>query len=421
MTPETAAAIICRLFKRLPIPRHVKTVCKSIGGLATTICERKWKKSGPRYRSILITASLGPSGSKQFKCLKKAVLARASYVNSDAYRAPRIRSWTWGTVSPLPVDWTDYVNQIQDYISGVRRRGTDRSLITRLWAQMVAHTRVIKIDLPPPEWESPRAFFEWWMEHIRQSEGTCYVSGTKLQFDPSSPFCVSPERIDCTQGYSPTNLVAILRLFNSCPTGPSILEGVGSAQWTPAKFQSVPALRIAADNPAENVWLDREISICEYYLTIPYRRSEEKRESLLWKFLARVTVKRAKTSLWAQRGRHMDFTISKKWLLNKVKTTRLRCEYSNIRMSILPKRNWVCSLERVNDDVGYTEENTILVCHEFNHGNAKWNKELVQHFWPIDITSIPDVTSTLVEKHPVKRPFFPVSASPDADNFSVRL
>ena len=54
-----------------------------------------------------------------------------------------------------------------------------------------------------------------------------------------------------------------------------------------------------------------------------------------------------------------------------------RCYYSNIPMSIERCSNWKCSLERLDDDNGYTIDNVALVCLEFNN-KLKWTREKLQ-------------------------------------------
>ena len=76
-----------------------------------------------------------------------------------------------------------------------------------------------------------------------------------------------------------------------------------------------------------------------------------------------------------------DASIDAAWILDVVRRTRLRCEYSNIQMAITPCSEWLCSFERVDNNLGYTVTNTRLVCHEFN-GRGKWSSEMVKSVWP---------------------------------------
>ena len=53
-----------------------------------------------------------------------------------------------------------------------------------------------------------------------------------------------------------------------------------------------------------------------------------------------------------------------------------KCYYSNIQMNTKSATNWMCSLERLDNDKGYTGDNVALVCLEFNNG-TKWSKEKI--------------------------------------------
>lgn len=53
-----------------------------------------------------------------------------------------------------------------------------------------------------------------------------------------------------------------------------------------------------------------------------------------------------------------------------------KCYYSNIPMNLKQCSDWMCSLERLDNDKGYTIDNIALVCHEFNNEN-KWTLEKI--------------------------------------------
>jgi len=54
-----------------------------------------------------------------------------------------------------------------------------------------------------------------------------------------------------------------------------------------------------------------------------------------------------------------------------------KCIYSNIIMSHKPLSDFMMSLERTNNDIGYTKENITLSCSEFNSGKSYWNKNKI--------------------------------------------
>lgn len=53
-----------------------------------------------------------------------------------------------------------------------------------------------------------------------------------------------------------------------------------------------------------------------------------------------------------------------------------KCAYSGLEMSIKPLTDYKCSAERLDNEKGYTKDNVVLVCQEFN-GYGKWSREKV--------------------------------------------
>ena len=52
-------------------------------------------------------------------------------------------------------------------------------------------------------------------------------------------------------------------------------------------------------------------------------------------------------------------------ITNEIKEHRLRCFYSNVKMSFSEMRfDFALSIERLNEDLGYIEENVKLICKE---------------------------------------------------------
>ena len=50
------------------------------------------------------------------------------------------------------------------------------------------------------------------------------------------------------------------------------------------------------------------------------------------------------------------------------------CYYSNIKLSMATRTNWKCSIDRIDDTKGYTIDNVVLACLEFNN-KLKWSPE----------------------------------------------
>ena len=203
----------------------------------------------------------------------------------------------------------------------------------------------------------------------------------------------SPERIDNESGYSPDNCVAICGLFQTGdasrnkPQGPLSHEVAGTNQWSLRKFSQVPMLATQAESEIHRAWLDGQIKmasgdLCAGGAVNRWRARRGGRnvcELSRWiqfKIGDRHAIARRRK--WTASQDDIDVI----WLLQAVSRTRLRCEYTNITMSITPCSDWICSIERVDNGQGYTKQNTKLVCHEFNH-RWKWTAALVSEVWGI--------------------------------------
>jgi hypothetical protein len=67
-------------------------------------------------------------------------------------------------------------------------------------------------------------------------------------------------------------------------------------------------------------------------------------------------------------------------LLLKILDQEGRCYYSNIPLKFEHKSDWKCSIERINNNFGHTNENTILVVHEFNT-TKQWSRQKFLEFF----------------------------------------
>ena len=73
-------------------------------------------------------------------------------------------------------------------------------------------------------------------------------------------------------------------------------------------------------------------------------------------------------------GRNHSFDITFEYILELIEKQQGRCAYSNIPMVFKPKSEWQCSIERLDDNKGYTKDNVKLVCLEFNTPK-QWSRE----------------------------------------------
>lgn len=70
-------------------------------------------------------------------------------------------------------------------------------------------------------------------------------------------------------------------------------------------------------------------------------------------------------------------TINEQDLKEMYEEQRGECYYSGLKMTAMPKSEWQASPERLDEGLGYTKENTRLICLEFNVGYQQWNKSKI--------------------------------------------
>eukprot|EP01083_Nonionella_stella_P156886 508587_1 len=77
-------------------------------------------------------------------------------------------------------------------------------------------------------------------------------------------------------------------------------------------------------------------------------------------------------------------------ICDMLRNQQFRCYYSRIPMTFVPKSDWKCSIERLKNRLGYTKDNCVLICSEFNsmdnsigavnkvYGSAQMNRSKFQ-------------------------------------------
>ena len=93
-------------------------------------------------------------------------------------------------------------------------------------------------------------------------------------------------------------------------------------------------------------------------------------------------ISRAKESTKKRRekGRdHDDVEIDVAYLAELYRRQHGRCAYTRVPLAVKGKFKW--SLERKENDKGYTKLNTVLVIKEVNLGNAQWSKKKADKYW----------------------------------------
>eukprot|EP01084_Bolivina_argentea_P099863 179449_1 len=68
--------------------------------------------------------------------------------------------------------------------------------------------------------------------------------------------------------------------------------------------------------------------------------------------------------------------IDGEFLLNLYKQQQGKCYYSNISLNLQRLCDWQCSLERLDQNIGYNKENVALIALEFNHAE-QWTLQKI--------------------------------------------
>ena len=78
--------------------------------------------------------------------------------------------------------------------------------------------------------------------------------------------------------------------------------------------------------------------------------------------------------------RGQETTITKEWIVEQLVRQNGCCYYSDMPMTFKPCSDWRASLERLNESLGYTPENVVIICYEFNTGNkTQWSREKIAY------------------------------------------
>ena len=87
-----------------------------------------------------------------------------------------------------------------------------------------------------------------------------------------------------------------------------------------------------------------------------------------------------RTEARREKGRdHDDVEIDVAYLAELYRNQHGRCAYTRVPLAVKGKFKW--SLERKDNDKGYTKLNTVLVISEVNHGCAQWSKKKADKYW----------------------------------------
>lgn len=267
--------------------------------------------------------------------------------------------------------------------------------------------------------------------------GLCSYSAVPMSLEPNSDWRMSLERLSSSDGYTKENVTLIACEFNTfCASHSSNVSSgdeVGDARWSRQKVRQVPTLqksnidlhalgiliqearkavqrggfkygppRQANDagnwhckacngfKPLEEFYsspaqaVSHRCRACSRAYRTQYRRTLRGNA---------VTLVNSATNSAKRRGHGCN--LLREDVFDMLVAQGGRCYYSGVPMEcIFPKSHWRMSLERINNDIGYTRENCVLIAQEFNtsdfsrnrntvkvSGTAQWSRQKVQYVW----------------------------------------
>lgn len=111
---------------------------------------------------------------------------------------------------------------------------------------------------------------------------------------------------------------------------------------------------------------------------------------------------RSSTTKREMLGRNHEFTLTIDELKAKWMKQDGRCAITSMPMVLKPHSNFKCSIERIDNNLGYTDGNTTLIISECNTA-SQWTVEKAQHLFADTVHDALDLTTELqVPKRPQK-------------------
>lgn len=256
------------------------------------------------------------------------------------------------------------------------------------------------------------------LDMLWAQRGKCFYSGVPLDYvHPHSDWRTSLERLNNEHGYTVDNVALIACEFNT------------SAQWSKEKVRQVPMLhntnldesqlgRLIGEARAkprrEPRTTPREARPCLCNSLVQLEPDQDAscsgsadtlhhchvcgptRHAPHPRTLRANTIELVCNARKRAERRNQVCNLSYTDILDMLLFQSGRCYYSGVPMECnTPRSDWRMSLERLNNDTGYTTDNCVLVALEFNssdfsrnkknvfriHGTAQWSREKVQFVW----------------------------------------
>eukprot|EP00397_Hematodinium_sp_SG-2012_P047000 GEMP01053292.1.p1 GENE.GEMP01053292.1~~GEMP01053292.1.p1 ORF type:complete len:461 (+),score=33.22 GEMP01053292.1:77-1459(+) len=320
--------------------------------------------------------------------------------------------------------------EMQRYYSGFTLRGIMMKLLHS------AKTSALKRGKMPSRGDA--GCFDLNLEYLlnlwEKQEGRCEYSDIVMNLDLYTSWRISLERLDNTSGYVPGNVAFICAEFNTPDHTIQAKTALvrGSSSWSRDKVQSLPPT-ILHSVPLNDAELRGQLfkDHCERRKRSPVRRiapngdlfcascEQFNREedfhanyqstggrqywckrcqsiqkakyatTLLGFFKSRLRAAKWSAKTRREKGRTSagECSLTVDDVINLYQEQKGLCFYSGARLVLQPCTDWMCSIERIDNKMGYVVSNVALICCEFQssdasykatipvNGTAQWSKE----------------------------------------------
>ena len=241
------------------------------------------------------------------------------------------------------------------------------------------------------------------LEMLLEQRGRCAKSEVPMELLlPHSHWRMSLERLDNSKGYSRENCALICAEFNSSDysrrAGVDPASVQGTAQWSLEKVGFVGHAFSSCEVDLHKLVADVELASAAHVPHSPRLPNSCSRSSNYnvnyYKTLRGKSVTMASGAAVRSRKRGHACHITYRDILDMLVAQEGRCFYSGVPLEYnKPHRDWVMSLERLDNRFGYVENNCVLIAAEFNtadrrslatgevYGSSQWSLAKVMHVW----------------------------------------
>ena len=237
------------------------------------------------------------------------------------------------------------------------------------------------------------------LDMILSQGGRCAYSGIPMEIKYNhSHWRVSLERMKNSAGYSRDNCVLTAHEFNSFdytrPAGSRRGVVDGSAQWSAKKVryvgQNLPVNVQGLEDDIHHALSSTSFKSSQLELNVC--REWPRRWTLRARAQQLAGTARQRSAKWGH-SCQMHFAD----ILEMLQDQGGRCFYSGVPLQYSRcHTDWVMSIERLNNALGYERKNSVLIAAEFNttdlsrrargkvRGSAQWSLAKVRHVWGQD-------------------------------------